>query len=106
MSADKEHDVRKGKDVLFDDDVTRRIRPLSIRQLRKFVKIIDKMGDTTSATTMSDEDIDTMVEASSVILEKVDPKLAADSEAIEDVVDIVTFNEIMGIAMGAADPEE
>lgn len=92
---------------MFSDDVTRTIRPLSIKQLRKFVKIIDKMGDASAdATSMSEEEIDTMVEAAAIILEKVDAKLANDTDALEDIVDIVVFNEMMGIAMGAADPKE
>lgn len=92
---------------MFSDDVTRTIRPLSIKQLRKFVKIIDKMGDASAdATSMSEEEIDTMVEAAAIILEKVDAKLANDTDALEDIVDIVVFNEMMGIAMGAADPKD
>jgi len=99
------HDVTKGGLVDFSDDIQRHIRPLSIRQLRKFVKIIEKMGDTTDATTMSDEDIDNMVEAAAIILEKVDPKLVADRDTLEDTVDLVAFNEMMSIAMGNASPE-
>lgn len=99
--------MRAGTEVVFSDDVTRTIRPLSIKQLRKFVKIIDKMGDASAdATSMSEEEIDTMVEAAAIILEKVDAKLANDTDALEDIVDIVVFNEMMGIAMGAADPKE
>ena len=105
MAADK-HNVRKGKDIEFDDGVTRRVKPLSIKQLRSFVKIIEKLGDTSNATTMTDEDIDTMVDAASVILEKVDPKFAADRDKLEDSIDLSTFNEMMNVAMGNASPEE
>lgn len=106
MAVDK-HNVRGGTDVVFADGVTRTVRPLSIKQLRKFVKIIDELGNTAGdATSMTEEEIDTMVDAAAIILEKVDAKLASDREALEDVVDIVTFNDIMGIAMGAADPKE
>jgi hypothetical protein len=100
------HDVRKGVEIEFGDELTRTIKPLSIKQLRKFVKVIEKMGNTQDATSMSDSDIDNMVEAASIILEKVDPSLSADREKVEDVVDVVTFNEMMGIAMGASSPEE
>lgn len=103
--ADK-HNVRNGKDIEFGDGVTRSVKPLSIKQLRKFVKIIDKLGDTTNAGTMSDEDIDTMVDAASVILEKIDPKFAADRDLLEDSVDLIMFNEMMNVAMGNASPEE
>jgi hypothetical protein len=100
------NDIRKGKDIEFSDGVTRRVRPLSIKQLRKFVKIIDKLGSTENAASMSDEDIDTMVDAAAVIFEKVDQNLAADRDAIEDVVDLLTFNDMMNVAMGNASPEE
>jgi hypothetical protein len=102
--ADK-HQVSKGGLVEFSDDVSRHIRPLSIKQLRKFVKIIEKMGDTTDATTMTDEDIDHMVDAAEVILAKVDPNLVADRDQLEDVVDLDAFNQMMSIAMGNASPE-
>lgn len=100
------HDVRKGKTILFSDDIERTVRPLSIKQLRRFVKVIEKLGDVSNAVTMSDEDIDTMVEAAEIILSKVDSTLANDREKLEDVVDLVTFNEMMNVAMGNASPEE
>jgi hypothetical protein len=100
------HDIVGGKTVLFADGVERRIRPLSIRQLRKFVVIIEKLGDTSSAGGLTDEDIDTMVEAAQIIFEKIDPELAADKEAIEDAVDLLIFNDMMNVAMGNASPNE
>lgn len=103
--ADK-NNVRKGKEIEFDDGVKRHVKPLSIKQLRKFVVIIEKLGDTTNAGTMTDDDITTMVDAASVILEKVDPKFAADRDALEDNIDLITFNEMMNVAMGNASPEE
>ena len=100
------HDVRRGKMIMFGDDVERHIKPLSIKQLRKFVTVIDKLGNTASADSMSDEDIDTMVDAAEIILSKVDPNLANDRDALEDVVDLVVFNEMMSVAMGNSAPEE
>lgn len=100
------HNVRRGKMVLFGDDVERHIKPLSIKQLRKFVTVIEKLGNTASAESMTDEDIDTMAEAAEIILSKVDPNLANDREALEDAVDLVVFNEMMTVAMGNSAPEE
>lgn len=102
----EKHEVSRGKLVTFSDDIERRISPLSIKQLRKFVKVIEKMGDTSDATTLSDEDIDHMVDAAEIILAKVDPKLVADREKLEEAVDLESFNEMMSIAMGNASPEE
>ncbi len=99
------HDVRKGKEIEFSDGVVRTIKPLSIKQLRKFVVVVAKLQDTSNATNMTDEDIDTMVEAASIILSKIDPNLAEDRERLEDVVDLVTFNDMMQVAMGNSSPE-
>lgn len=95
----KAHEVNKGREVEFADGVVRRLRPLTIRQLRKFVPLIEKMGST-DATNMSDADIDLMVEAAQIILSKVDKVLSDDSEAIEDAVDVEVFAAMMDVAMG------
>lgn len=100
------HDVRKGVDIVFADGVERRVHPLTIKALRKFVKIMEKMSDIEDMTTVSDEDIDTMVEAAAIILDKVDPELAADRERLEDTIDLNSFSAMMSIAMGASSPEE
>lgn len=105
--SDKAHNVRKGRDITFADGIERRVKPLTIGQLRKFVPVVDRLGNaTTDGANMSDEDIQTMVEAAAIILEKVDPALAANTALIEDTVDILNFNEMMEVAMGAASPEE
>lgn len=93
------HEVNKGRNVEFADGVTRRLRPLTIRQLRKFVPLIHEM-ESTDATSMSDEDIDLMVQAAQIILSKVDKVLADDTEAIEDAVDVEVFASMMDVAMG------
>jgi hypothetical protein len=91
--------VSDGVAIVFGDGETRVIRPLTLKQLRKFVVVIDKLGSTESAVSMSDEDIDTMVDAAEIILSKIDPKLAEDREALEDAVDLISFNK-MTVAMG------
>ena len=87
-----------GTEVEFSDGKKRLIKPLTIRQLRKFVKLVD--GLDANMTALSDEDIDKMLEAAAVIIEKSDTKLAEDREALEDAVDIVVFNALVSIAMG------
>lgn len=87
-----------GTEVEFSDGKKRLIKPLTIRQLRKFVKLVD--GLDANMTALSDEDIDKMLDAAAVIVEKSDPKLAENREALEDAVDIVVFNALVSIAMG------
>ena len=100
------NDVRQGIAIEFGDGVSRTIRPLTLKQLRKFVVVIEKLGSTENASTMTDDDIDTMVDAAEIILAKVDPALAADRDALEEAVDLVAFNKMMNVAMGASSPEE
>src|SRR5688572_682324 len=99
------HDVRKGEDIIFADGVTRTVYPLTIKSLRKFVKIVDYMRDLDDMTSISDDDIDTMMNAAEIILEKVDPQLAADRDVLEDTVDLASFGKMMSVAMGASSPE-
>lgn len=105
MTIDK-HNVRKGETIMFADGTERTIYPLTLKALRKFVKIIDELGNLEDAISMSDDDIDVMTTAAQIILEKVDPTLAADRDLIEDVVDVDTFQKLMSVAMGSSSPEE
>ena len=101
--AGKNDDLRGGFAIDFADGVSRVIKPLTIRQLRGFMKIMDKMQtiDTEAETqTMNDEDIDNMVEAAAIALSKVDPKLAEDADALEDALDLRCFGRLMVAAMG------
>lgn len=100
------HDIRKGVQIDFADGITRTVHPLTIKSLRKFVKIVEQMKDMDDMTSVSDEDINTMMDAAQVILEKVDPALANDRDALEDAIDLFAFNKMMGVAMGASAPEE
>lgn len=100
------HDVRKGEQILFADDQERLVKPLTIRQLREFVKVIEKMDQEKFGASMNDEDIDTMMDAAQIILKKVDPDLAEDRDKLEDAIDLDVFAKLMNIAMGQASPEE
>lgn len=99
------HDVRKGVEVVFADGETRTVRPLTIRALRKFVVIVNQMRDLEDMAEMNDEDIDRMVDAASILLEKVDPDLAGDRERLEDALDLESFGKLMSVAMGNSAPE-
>ena len=92
-------DLRRGQDVIFADGVERTIHPLTIRQLRKFMTVADKLN-VEDDSGLSDEDIDNMVLASSIALQKVDPDLANDIEALEDALDLRCFAALMAASMG------
>ena len=92
-------DIHEGKAIVFADGKTRVVKPLTIRQLRKFMKITNQL-QAKSEADMTDDDIDTMVEAASIALAKVDPELSEDLDALEDILDLKCFAELMAAAMG------
>jgi hypothetical protein len=92
-------DMFKGKEILFSDGKKRTVKPLTIKSLREFMKVANNMK-ATDESGMSDEDIDKMVSAAAIALKKADPELAADRDALEEVLDLSTFAEVMAAAMG------
>ena len=101
--AGKNDDLRGGFEIDFADGKVRKVKPLTIRQLRGFMKVMDKMKDLDTAddnASMSDEDIDNMVEAAAIALSKVDSELAEDADALEDALDLRCFGRLMAAAMG------
>jgi hypothetical protein len=98
------HNIKKGVEIVFADGVTRTVYPLTIKQLRKFVKIIAKMNNLDDIQTLSEEDIDNMVDAASIVLEPVDKELVEDRDRLEEAVDLDSFSKLMAVAMGTTDP--
>jgi hypothetical protein len=92
-------DIHEGTVILFADGKKRTIRPLTIRQLRKFMKVANALQSKNEAD-MTDDDIDSMVAAASIALAKIDPELSEDLDALEDALDLRCFGELMAAAMG------
>jgi hypothetical protein len=92
-------DIRNGAEILFADGKKRTVKPLTIRQLRKFMKVANNMKPGEDGQ-MSDEDIDRMVESASIALLATDPELAGDPEALEDILDLRSYSDLMSAAMG------
>jgi len=93
---DKNKDILAGTEIVFADGKTRTIKPLTIRNLRKFMKVVK---DLKSEDTLGD--IDIMVEAAGIALAAVDPELGNNKEKLEDVLDLRSFGELMSAAMGS-----
>jgi hypothetical protein len=96
--VDKNKDIIGGTEILFADGKKRVVRPLTIRNLRKFMKVVK---DLKTDDNLEDKDIDVMVEAAGIALISVDPDLAEDTEALEDALDLRCFGELMNAAMGS-----
>ena len=92
-------DLREGQEIIFADGVNRKVFPLTIRQLRSFMKIADTLN-VDSEAGLTDADIDNMVSAAAIALQKVDPDLANDEDALEDALDLKCFGALMAASMG------
>jgi hypothetical protein len=101
--AEKKYE-RLSADVEFADGVTRKVKPLTIASLRKFVKAVEDL----STENMNDEAIDQMVNAAKIVVQQVDPELANNPEKLEEALDMDVFQKIMTVAMGnkLIDPNE
>lgn len=93
------NDLFKGTEITFSDGKKRTVKPLTIKHLREFMKVANEMK-TDNEAGMTDEDIDKMISAASIALRKADPELAANRDALEDILDLRTFGEVMAAAMG------
>lgn len=77
------------------------LKPLPIKQLRKFMSVIKKMDDTEEAQLSTEEAaMDVFIEAAMVCLEVSKPELSKDREKFEEVVEVPTMMKILEIAGG------
>ena len=73
-----------------------KLKPLTIKELRKFMVAIAK----TAEATTEDETLSILIEACAVALEKQLPDLVKDIDAFEDTLDVPTINRILEICGG------
>lgn len=97
----KINNIRPGVDIAFADK-TRTIYPVTLRQLRKLTSVMKEMENIKDD---DDKSVDLMVEAASIILEKIDPEIYDNFDLLEDLLDIKSFNAMVSAAMGT-DPNE
>lgn len=92
------NEINKGAEVTLRDGQKVELKPLTIKQLRRFVKLADKFD--TATEELTDDALDAMIDACAIALEKVAPKLSEDKDYLEDNLDIPSMNTILGVAMG------
>ena len=84
------------EEVQLQNGQTVKLKPLSIKELRKFMEAIQK----TANVTTEGETLTVLIEACAITLEKQLPELVADKEALEDALDVPTMNRILEVCGG------
>jgi hypothetical protein len=84
------------EEVTLQDGSIVKLKPLSIKELRKFMAVITK----TSQVTEQAESLDLLIDACGVALEGQLPNLVKDRDALEAALDIPTINRILEVCGG------
>ena len=84
------------EEIQLQNGATVKLKPLTIKELRKFMQVIQKTQEVTS----EDETLTILIEACAVALEKQLPELVKDNDAFEDTLDVPTINRILEICGG------
>jgi hypothetical protein len=84
------------EEIQLQNGATVKLKPLTIKELRKFMIAIQK----TASTTSEDETLTILIDACAVALEKQLPELVADRDALEDALDVPTINRILEVCGG------
>ena len=84
------------EEIQLQNGATVKLKPLTIKELRKFMVVIQKTAEVTS----EDETLTILIEACAVALEKQLPDLVKDIDAFEDTLDVPTINRILEICGG------
>jgi phosphohistidine swiveling domain-containing protein len=84
------------EEIQLQNGATVKLKPLTIKELRKFMAAIAK----TAEVTTEDETLTILIDACAVALEKQLPELVADREAFEDALDVPTMNRILEVCGG------
>ena len=113
--------IREGRKIVFSDGKEYEVFPVSIRNMRKMMKVMASVDEDMS--TMDNATIDTLLAAVRIVLEKVDPKLVEASKVaveekeallaegkedealevedpLEDILDITTMQTVLSAGMG------
>ncbi len=84
------------EEIQLQNGATVKLKPLTIKELRKFMAAIAK----TAEVTTEDETLTILIDACAVALEKQLPDLVKDREAFEDTLDVPTINRILEVCGG------
>jgi hypothetical protein len=94
-----------------DQDVT--VRPLDLKRLRKVMAVMDEMNKAAVASVEKKDDdsplaendtdnLDFLIRAAAICLEKQLPDLVKDTDALEEALDLPTLWKILEVAAGVS----
>ena len=84
------------EEIQLQNGAVVKLKPLTIKELRKFMAAIAK----TAEVTTEDETLTILIDACAVALEKQLPDLVKDRDAFEDTLDVPTINRILEVCGG------
>jgi hypothetical protein len=85
--------------IKLSDGTELEIRPLTIKNLKKFTAVIKKLSELNVADS-DEEAMDVFVEAGLVCMQQFKPDLAEDKERFEEVIEVPTLMKILEVAGG------
>lgn len=86
------------EEIQLSDGSTLVIRPLSIKNLKKFLAVMNKMQD---EKVQTEEDImEIFIEGAMVCLEQLKPEFAEDKDKFEELIEVPTMMKILEVAGG------
>jgi hypothetical protein len=84
------------EEIKLQNGETVQLKPLSIKQLRKFMAVINKAQEATT----ENESLGVLIDACAIALETQLPELAKDKDLLEEALDIPTINRILEVCGG------
>ncbi|CAB5218150.1 hypothetical protein UFOVP204_32 [uncultured Caudovirales phage] len=85
-------------DIELSDGTTITLRPLPIKQLRRFMDVINDMQKTENES--EDAAMEIFIKAAMICLQTLRPDLANDKDKFEEVVEIPTMMKILEVVGG------
>ena len=85
-------------EIELSDGTSITLKPLPIKQLRKFMEVINTMQGTDDANP--DAAMDVFIEAAMICLENIRPDLSQDKDKFENIVEIPTMMKILEVVGG------
>ena len=86
------------EEIILQNGATIKLKPLSIKELRRFMTTIQKTADTPADD--QDKTLSILIDACAIALEKQLPDLVKDRDAFEDALDVPTINRILEVCGG------